>query len=272
MQKHQKFLINPIARGFLFSAILMQQFSSTSNANINYDDFIKKDCSTLFKKVGASDKIIYLWNGQASNMKKILSSKMVQGMKNNTLTRKQFDDLYMKPDVIYIYNLGLALEKRANQTQNAKDKENIMMLANMFLGYQNKHHRFEKYNLNLDDKLEDKICNQHIDLLANKTNIDEYYISILTDMMPYVCFANYLYNTIDTDDNIWMAYAKKYGTYDSEYVSSKLAKSIELANTSVDKIPDIKAQELFQEGMNFESYFIEEAMNGSLVKKINMIR
>lgn len=261
-------ILKSLARCILFSGILMP-FSSNAKAN-DYENFVKQDCVVLFKEVGAGDKIINLWKNQAKNMTKILSSNMVQGMKNNTLTREKFDELYMKPDVIYIYNLGLALEKRAVKEPNESDRENIMLVANMFLGYQNKHNRFEKYGLNLNDKLDDKICDNHIDLLANKTNIHEYYVAVLTDMMPYVCFANYLYRSIDTDDNIWMDYAKKYGTKDSEYASQKLAKSLKLANYVVDNslISDKRAKELFEEGIGFEAYFIEEAMKSAMLKRI----
>lgn len=236
----------------------------------NYNDFINYEIVKLFKKAGANDKIISLWKEQSKEIEKILSSKMVQGMKKNTLTRQQFDELYMKPDVIYIYNLGLELKKRSLKEKNMKNKNNIMMLAEMYLGYQTKYRRFKKYGLNIKDTLEDKTCNKHIELLTKNTNINEYYIAILTDMMPYVCFANYLYNIIDTDDNIWMAYAKKYGTLESEYVSEKLSKSFKIVNKILDNndVSIQKASELFSEGMYFERYFIEKAMKGELVKKI----
>ena len=235
-----------------------------------YTNFINTEAVELFRKVGADDTIISLWKEQSKNLEKILSSKMVQGMRKNTLTRQQFDELYMKPDVIYIYNLGVELKKRAMLEKNINDKNNIMMLAEMYLGYQTKYHRFKKYGLNIKDKLVDEVCIKHIDLLSKKTNINEYYIAILTDMMPYVCFANYLYNIIDTDDNIWMAYAKKYGTLESEYVSEKLAQSFAIVNKIFDSnlVSHEKASKLFKEGMYFERYFIEEAMKGTLVKKI----
>jgi len=69
-----------------------------------------------------------------------------------------------------------------------------------------------------------------------------------------------------------MSYAKKYGTCDSDYVSNKLLKSFELANNSINKITQNKAEELFDEGMTFESYFIEEAINGNMVRKISKQR
>ena len=239
-------------------------------SDISYSDFVNVEIVKLFKKAGANNKIISLWKEQSKNIEKILSSKMVQGMRKNTLTRQQFDELYMKPDVIYIYNLGVELKKRAAAEKNKSDKNNIMMLAEMYLGYQTKYRRFKKYNLNIRDKLDDEVCNKHIDLLAKKTNINEYYIAILTDMMPYVCFANYLYNIIDTDDNIWMAYAKKYGTQDSEYVSEKLSKSFMIVNKILDKnlVSNKVASALFKEGMYFERYFIEKAMKGELTAKI----
>jgi thiaminase len=238
--------------------------------NIIYKDFVNIEIVKLFKQAGANDKIIALWRSQSKNIEKILSSKMVQGMKKNTLTRQQFDEVYMKPDVIYIYNLGVALKKRALKEDKINDRNNIMMLAEMYLGYQTKYHRFKKYGLNIKDRLDDKICMKHIELLAEKTTIEEYYISILTDMMPYVCFANYLYNIIDTDDNIWMAYAKKYGTLESEYVAEKLSKSFAIVNNilDVEAISLERAEKLFKEGMYFERYFIDKAMTGELVSKI----
>lgn len=162
------------------------------------------------------------------------------------------------------------MAQRATTEKNPQDGKNIMMLANMFLGYQNKHHRFDKYNLNITDKLNNPECDLHIHRLAKETNINEYYIAILTDMMPYVCFANYLYHNIKDQNNIWNEYAKKYGASDSSYVQDKLANSFRLANHVLDKklISPEKAKSLFREGMKFESYFIEEAMNGTLKSQI----
>lgn len=260
-------ILKPLARCILFSGILMP-FSSNAKAN-DYENFVKQDCVVLFKEVGAGDKIMDLWKNQAKNMEKILASKMVQGMKNNTLTREKFDELYMKPDVIYIYNLGLALEKRAAKEPNESDRENIMMFVNTLLGFQSK---FAQYQLSITDQLKDEKCTKHIDFVANKTTLNELYISIITDMMPYVCFANYLHNTITSDDNIWMKYAKNFveknGTYPS--VSPKLTKYFKIANDVMDKklISNAKAEELFAEGIGFEAYFIEEAMKSAMLKRI----
>jgi thiaminase len=239
--------------------------------NIEHEKlFATENYSSLFQSLEANDAIIKLWRSQFKYMKSILSSKMVQGMKKSTLTQKDFDELYMKPDVIYIYRLGVETQKRAEKMENLEYKLLVNELADMFLGYQTKHNRFEKYNLNLTDILDDKIVNHHLDLISNKLTDGELIITLLTDMMPYVCFANYLYHNIVDQNNIWFNYAKKYGTFDSEYAQNKLKKTIKIANQIIDSnvVDIIRASELFEEGMYFEEYFIKNAMNGNLLKKI----
>ena len=247
-----------------------------NSKDINISDcenFIQNDAVSLFKEAGAGEKVILLWLSQAENMKHIMSSTMVQGMKAGTLTQKQFDDLYMKPDVLYIYNLGVALEKRANLETNNDDKQNIKMIAEMFMSYENEFHYFKKNGLKYSDKLDDDVCKKHADLFANKLTTSEYYVAILTDMMPYVCFSNYLYKNISLNDNIWFEYAEKYGTKNCDYVANKLSKSFKIANKVLDEglVSIDKAKELFEDGFNFERYFIEKAMCGELVKKIKRI-
>ena len=238
------------------------------------EKFIKNDAISLFKEVGAGEKIISLWLSQIENMGQIMSSKMVQGMKNGTLTQEQFDDLYMKPDVLYIYNLGVALKKRAELETNGESKQNITMIAEMFMSYEDEFHFLQKNGLNQSDKLDDDVCKKHSDLFANVLTVSEYYVAILTDMMPYVCFSNFLYKNISSNgDNIWFEYAKKYGTKDCDYVKNKLSKSFQIANKVLDEglVSIKKAKELFEDGFSFERYFIEKAMCGELVKKIKRI-
>jgi|GEM_PF-4841786 len=231
--------------------------------------FIRHDSVQLFKALGAGGRLTDLWVRHSDITHKILSSEMVQGMRDNSLTREKFDNLYMKPDVLYIYNLGVALKERSAKLEK-RTKSNISMIADMFMGYETEHNRFAKYNLKFTDILNDQRCIEHTNFLSKNTSIHEYYVAILTDMMPYVAFANYLFNSIDTDDNIWMAYAKKYGSIDGQYASQKLRKSIELANHVLNRnmISDERAAELFYKGLDFERYFIEEAMKGNLLPKI----
>ena len=235
--------------------------------------FVEKDSVEFFKKIGANDKIISLWLEQKDNISQILQSTMVQGMKNGSLVKQDFDNLYMKPDVIYIYNLGVLLKRRAEMENNVDDKNNLSMIADMFMSYENEQHCFEKYNLDKNDILDDEVCKTHTDLFANKLSINEYYVAILTDMMPYVCFSYYLNKNIMSSDNIWKEYAQKYGTENCDYVSNKLSKSIQIANKVLDDglVSHERAGQLFADGIEFEKYFIIEAMKGELVKKIKKI-
>ena len=258
-----------LAKSIALSGALMS-FSSGVNAKVDdYEKFITKDCAALFKEAGAGDKIIDAWNSQSKNMTKILSSEMVQGMKNGTLTRKKFDELYMRPDVFYLYKLGLAIEERAAREPSEDDKKNIMMFATTLLGFKEK---LPKYNLNAESILMDQKCNHHIHFVTHKTTINELYISIITDMMPYVCFADYLHHTMEGEKNEWRGYVKNFveknGTYPS--FSPKLTTYFKIVNNILDKgvVSSEDSKKLFAEGVGFEAYFIEEAMKGGLKKSI----
>lgn len=89
----------PTARALLYSSLLIHS-SAASASKYSHGQFIAKECPALFKKAGAGDDIIRLWHDSAPYMEKILSSPMVQGMENGTLTRNKFDELYMRPDIL----------------------------------------------------------------------------------------------------------------------------------------------------------------------------
>jgi len=118
---------------------------------------------------------------------------------------------------------------RFNETE--KDRMHMMELAEMFLGYGKHFERLKKYGLSSADTLMSRECDEHIAFLSKETSINEFYVAILTDMIPYVVFSNYLLQSIgSSDNNPWEEYAIKYGDLNNHYAKDKLGKTIKIVN------------------------------------------
>jgi thiaminase len=225
--------------------------------------FAIEQSAQILKTLGANDSLLKINARVSDQMTQIIKSQMVQGMVKGTLTKEEWEKKYMRPDVLYIYRLGKALAERAKR-EKKEDQPYIVEMAEMFLGYGKHFERLKKYGLLPNDKLMSRECDKHIALLSQKTSIHEFYISILTDMVPYVVFANYLLNSIEpSDNNPWIEYAKKYGDLNNKYAREKLSKMIQVANKILanHEIDSDKAERLFVEGFSFEEWFIRYAFS-----------
>jgi thiaminase len=248
----------------LFSTIcLLPPKQAVAYRYINPREFSIEQSAKILRNLGASDSLIKVNRTVSDTMTAIIESQMVQGMAKGTLTREEWTKKYMKADVLYIYNLGHALATRAtNETE--KDSVNVMELAEMFLGYGKHFERLKRYGLSAKDTLVSPECDKHITFLSKNTSIDEFYLAILTDMIPYVVFSNYLLHSIDsTDDNPWKEYARKYGDLNNKYAKEKLGKTIQIANKILmhRKIDSDTAHKLFRRGFAFEEWFIRNAFS-----------
>lgn len=230
---------------------------------VNPKDFSKEQSPQILKKLGANDSLLKINRLASDKMTNILESHMVQAMAKGTLTKDDWEKKYMRADALYIYKLGQELAERAKK-ETEKDRSNVMEFANMFLGYGKHFEKLKKYGLSANDKLDCQECDEHINILSRKTSIKEFYISILTDMIPYVVFANYLLNSIEpSDNNPWIEYANKYGDLNNKYAKEKLGKTIQIANEILanKEIEQGTAEKLFLEGFTFEEWFIKNAFS-----------
>lgn len=226
-------------------------------------EFVSRQSTQILKTLGADKHLITLNTRVCHQMTHIIQSYMVQGMATGTLTKDEWEKKYMKPDVLYIYRLGQALEERARY-EKKEDQFHVKQMAEMFLGYGKHFERLKKYGLHIQDKLISSECDEHILLLSRQTSIQEFYISILTDMIPYVVFTNYLLQSIElSDKNPWIEYAKKYGDLNNKYAKEKLGPLIQVANRILanHEVSNHKAEKLFVEGFNFEEWFIHNAFS-----------
>lgn len=244
-------------------ALLLPPAKATAYKYIEPKKFATEQSAQILKTLGANDSLLEVNARVSDQMTHIIKSRMVQGMANGTLTKDEWEEKYMRPDVLYIYRLGQALAERA-KNEKKEDQSHVMEMAEMFLGYGKHFERLKKYGLQANDKLVSPECDEHIALLSQKTSIHEFYISILTDMIPYVIFANYLLNSIEpADNNPWIEYAKKYGDLNNKYAREKLSKIIQVANGILanNEVTSDKAEKLFAEGFSFEEWFIRHAFS-----------
>ncbi len=217
----------------------------------------------ILQSLGASDSLLKVNMVASEKMTAIIESQMVQRMAKGTLSKEEWDRKYMRADALYIYNLGRALATRA-LNEEEQDSLNLREFAEMFLGYGEHFERLKKYGLSSKDTLVSPECDKHIGLLSKTTSIDEFYFAILTDMIPYVVFANYLLRSIGpVDDNPWREYAIKYGDLNNKYAKEKLGKTIQIANDILRsrKIDVNTAEKLFQDGFAFEEWFIRNSFS-----------
>lgn len=245
------------------SAFLFSSATGMAYKCIEPKKFAVEQSEQILKALGANEPLLKLNARVSHHMTHIIQSSMVQGMATGTLSREEWEKKYMRPDALYIYRLGQALAERA-QKEKEEDRFHIMGMAEMFLGYGKHFERLKKYGLQADDKLVSPECDNHIALLSQKTSIQEFYVSILTDMIPYVVFANYLMNSIEPSDNHpWIEYANKYGDLNNKYAKEKLGKMIQIANGILarDEIDHERAGKLFDEGFSFEEWFIRNAFS-----------
>ena len=225
--------------------------------------FTLEQSPKILQNLGASETLLKINQVASKKMTEIIESQMVQKMAKGTLTKEEWDSRYMQPDVLYINNLGRALAERSVK-EDEKDRLMMMELAEMFLGYGKHFERLKKYGLSAKDTLMSPECDKHIDLLSKNTSTNEFYFAILTDMIPYVIFANYLLHSIGSlDDNLWREYAIKYGDLNNKYAKEKLGKTIQIANEILMSggIDIDTAEKLFQEGFAFEEWFIRNAFS-----------
>jgi thiaminase len=236
------------------------------NAAYQYIDpqkFAIEESAKILRHLGANDSLIKVNRVVSDIMAAILESDMVQGMAKGTLTREEWDKKYMRADALYIYQLGCSLAERAN-IESENDNGLMRELAEMFLGYGRHFERLKKYGLSADDTLICPECDEHISYLTKKTSIDEFYLAILTDMIPYVVFSNYLLHSIgSSDNNSWQEYANKYGDLNNQYAKDKLGKTIQIANNILAsrKIDSQTTEKIFQNGFAFEEWFIRNAFS-----------
>lgn len=252
------------AKIVLFSTVsVLPATQGIAYKTIDPREFSLEQCPKILQNLGASDSLLKINRVASEKMTEIIESQMVQRMAKGTLTKEEWDRKYMRADALYIYNLGRALAVRATN-EKEKDSLNLMEFAEMFLGYGKHFERLKKYGLSSKDTLVSPECDRHIDFLSKNTSINEFYLAILTDMIPYVIFANYLLHSIDPiDNNPWMEYAKKYGDLNSKYAKDKLGKTIQIANEILmnRKIDINTAEKLFQDGFAFEEWFIRNAFS-----------
>lgn len=245
------------------SCCLLPVTGAVAHQAIDPKEFAAKQSEEILKHLGANESLLKTNRLVTELMAQIIESEMVQGMAKGTLTHEEWDAKYMRADALYIYKLGQELEKRAHK-EAEHDSANVMEMAEMFLGYGKHFDRLKKYGLSANDTLVSQECDDHVALLSQGTCIKEFYISILTDMIPYVVFANYLLHSIEpSDNNPWLEYAKKYGDLNSKYAKEKLGKIIRIANEILanNEIEVHTAGKLFVEGFSFEEWFIRNAFS-----------
>ncbi len=244
-------------------ACLLPSTKVTAYQYIEPKKFATEQSPQILKTLGANDALLKINAKVSDQMTHIISSQMVQGMATGTLTKNEWEKKYMRPDVLYIYRLGQTLAARAKR-ETKDDQSYVMEMADMFLGYGKHFERLKKYGLQANDRLVSPECDEHIALLSQKTSIHEFYVSILTDMIPYVVFANYLLRSIEpSDHHPWIEYARKYGDLNNKYAKEKLGKIIQVANEILvkQKVSQDKAEQLFVEGFSFEEWFIRHAFS-----------
>ena len=236
--------------------------------------FAIEDSSKILQTLGANQSLLKINRVVSDKMVTIIDSQMVQGMAKGTLTREEWDKKYMKADALYIYQLGCSLAERAAK-ETEKDRTHMMELAEMFLGYGKHFERLKKYGLSSADMLMSRECDEHIAFLSKETSINEFYVAILTDMIPYVVFSNYLLQSIgSSDNNPWEEYARKYGDLNNHYAKDKLGKTIKIVNEILvkRKIDNNTAESIFQNGFTFEDWFIRNAFSdGFNIKPLTRI-
>lgn len=254
-----------------FSTVSLLPTQAIAYKYIDPKTFSVEQSPKILRNLGASDSLLKIHRVASKKMTEILESQMVQRMAKGQLSKEEWDRKYMRADVLYIYNLGRALATRATG-ENEKDSLNLKEFAQMFLGYGKHFERLKKYGLSPKDLLLSSECDKHIDFLSKNTSIDEFYFAILTDMIPYVIFSNYLLHSMDPiDDNPWKEYAKKYGDLNNKYAKEKLGKTIQIANAILmnRKIDTNTAEKLFQDGFAFEEWFIRNAFTeGFTIKTV----
>lgn len=254
------FIINSIRR---FStkamvASLLIPGAVGAHKHISPHQFVYEQCPKILTELGANQSLIKINHVVDDKMTKILESTMVQGMAKGTLSKDEWNQKYMKPDVLYIYNLGQSLATRVTKEED-RHKPVVKEIADMFLGYQKHFEKLKKYGLSPEDALISPECDEHISFLAKDTSINEFYVAILTDMIPYVVFSNYLLKSIEpADNNPWIEYAEKYGNLENKYAKDRLAKIIQIANRLLEnkEVSEKVAQRLFVKGFTFEEWFI----------------
>ena len=256
-------VLSNVKIAFFSSVCLLPTANLGAYKYIDPKEFSEKQFPKILQELGANESLVKVNRTATKKMSEIISSDMVQGMAKGILTKEEWDKKYMRADALYIYNLGKVLALRA-KNENEGDKSNITELADMFLGYGKHFDRLKKYELSADDILISQECDKHIALLSTGTSIKEFYVSVLTDMIPYVVFANYLLNSIDpSDNNPWAEYAQKYGDLNNKYAKEKLGKTIKIANEILRKneVSNDTAEKLFMEGFTFEEWFIRNAFS-----------
>lgn len=250
-----------VARVALTSTLMCLPATATAYKSVEPRTFATEHSTHILKTLGANSTLLRINRKVSDQMTLILQSEMVQGMATGTLAREEWERKYMQPDVLYIHKLGLALAERA-KLEKKEDQPYVMEMAEMFLGYGKHFERLKKYGLKPTDTLVSRECDDHIALLSQKTTTHEFYVSILTDMIPYVVFANYLLHSIDpSDNNPWIEYARKYGDLNNKYAREKLGKIIQVANRVLDD-QDVnveRAEALFEEGFSFEEWSIRHS-------------
>lgn len=233
--------------------------------------FSVKQAPEILRNLGANNSLLKINQVASKKMTEIIESQMIQRMIKGTLSKEEWDRKYMKADALYIHNLGCALAKRAMH-EKEEDSLHVREFAEMFLGYGKHFERLKKYGLSAQDKLISLECDHHIDFLT-KTPINQFYFAILTDMIPYVIFANYLLHSIDAVDNPWNEYAQKYGNLNNKYAKEKLGKTILIANKILmnGKIDVATGEKLFLKGFSFEEWFIRNAFTDGFTIQPNRL-
>lgn len=253
------------------SACLLSPSRGIAYQYIHPKTFSVEESPRILRQLGANESLLKVNRVASDKMTAILESSMVQGMAKGTLTKDEWSRKYMKADVLYIYKLGQELATRSEKEGEA-DKANVLDLAEMFLGYGKHFDRLKKYGLSEGDILVSPECDAHIALLSRETTMKEFYISVLTDMIPYVVFSNYLLHSIEpSDNNPWLEYAQKYGDLNNKYAKEKLGKTIRIANEILanDEVEAKVAESLFSEGFSFEEWFIRNAFSkGFIIKPV----
>lgn len=252
---------------FASSICLLSPSEATAYHYVCPKEFVAHQSTKILSNLGANDSLLKVNKVAMDKMTEIIESPMVQGMAKGTLTKDEWERKYMRADALYIFKLGQRLSIRAQQEKEA-DRLHMTEIADMFLGYGRHFDRLKKYGLNASDTLVCQECDDHIDLLSERTSTKEFQVAILTDMIPYVLFANYLLNSIEpSDQNPWFDYAKKYGDLNSKYAREKLGKTIQIANGLLvnKEISEDTAEKLFLEGFSFEEWFIRNAFTKGFV-------
>lgn len=246
---------------FASSICLLSPAGGMAYNYINPREFSTHQSPQILSKLGANDSLLKVNRVAMDKMTAIIESPMVQGMAKGTLTKEEWERKYMRADALYIYKLGQRLSIRAQKEKDA-DRLAIMEIADMFLGYGKHFDRLRKYGLKATDRLVCQECDDHIALLSEGTSIKEFHVAILTDMIPYVVFANYLLNSIEpSDQNPWLEYAMKYGDLNNKYAREKLGNTIKVANGILanKEVSEATAEKLFIKGFSFEEWFIRNS-------------